>query len=287
MNTRRLALGGRFTHVTKWPTQSFVLIEAQPQPGIEILDAQWTTSHESMVLTPFTDVYGNVFQKLELPAGESFYQWSATAIVPDAVDESDPDAEQVPVADLPDDVVGFLWPSRYCQSDVLSADAWRLFGSSPHNYQRVQDVSTWVKQNIEYRSGSTQSWWTAVDSFNNGYGICRDMSHTFISLCRALNIPARYVSGYLPDMDAPPLPTEMDFHAWAEVYLGGRWWTFDPRHDELRKGHVPIGRGRDAVDVALSTSFGSPWLKRMIVTTHEVDEHGVRYELDANGRPVR
>ena len=286
MNTRRLALGGRFTHVAQYPTPSYVLIEAQSQAGAEIVDAKWTTSDPSMQLTPFTDGYGNIWQKLTLPAGESVYEWSATAIVPDAVDDSDLNAEALPPEELPAEAIGFLWPSRYCQSDVLSADAWRLFGSSPRTYQRVKDVSSYVKQNIEYRTGSTMSWWSAVDSFNNGYGICRDMAHTFIALCRALNIPARYISGYLPDLDVPPLPTEMDFHAFAEVYLGDRWWIFDPRHDELRKGHVIIGRGRDAADVPLSTTFGNPWLKRMIVTTHEVDESGAPLPLDDQGRPL-
>lgn len=274
MNTRTVALGGRFTHVAQWPTTTFALVEAPTQERAEIRDSTWTTSDPSMTLTPFTDLYGNVWQQVELPAGESVLEWSGTAIVPDEVDASDVDAEQVPPGDLPADVRPFLWPSRYCQSDVLAADAWRLFGSAPATYQRVKDISTWVYEHVEYRTGSTMSWWSAVDTFNEGYGICRDITHTFVALCRALNIPARYISGYLPDMDVPVPPTEMDFHAFAEVYLGDRWWTFDPRHDELRKAHVVIGRGRDAADVPLLTTFGNPWLKRMIVTCHEVLDDG-------------
>lgn len=271
MTTRTLALGGRFTHVAQFPTSALALIESR-DPGVEFLDSEWSTSHESMRLTPFTDLFGNVGQKLVLPAGESVYEWNATVRVPDEIDEADPTAAQHDPLDLPDDVLTFLWPSRYIQSDVLSGDAWRLFGSRPATYERVADISTWVHEHVSYRTGSTMSWWTAVDTFNDAYGICRDITHLFIALCRALNIPARYVSGYLPDMDVPPLPTEMDFHAFAEVFLGGRWWTFDPRHDARRKGHVVIARGRDAADVPLSTTFGNPWLKRMIVTAHEVDD---------------
>lgn len=271
MNTRTLALGGRFTHVAQFPTPTLALIESR-DPAVEFLDSTWSTSHESMVLTPFTDLFGNVGQKLVLPVGESVYEWSGTVRVPDRLDEADPTAEQLDPHDLPADVLTYLWPSRYVQSDILSADAWRLFGNAPATYQRVTDISAWVHGHVDYRTGSTMSWWSAVDTFNHAYGICRDITHLFIAMCRALNIPARYVSGYLPDMDVPPLPTEMDFHAFAEVFLGGRWWTFDPRHNARRKGHVVIARGRDAADVPLATTFGSPWLKRMIVTTHEIDD---------------
>ncbi|MDO5534698.1 MAG: transglutaminase family protein [Propionibacteriaceae bacterium] len=269
MDTRTLTLGGRFTHVAQWPTPALVLIEAHAQDDITLSDAAWSTSEGIEVGEPWTDLYGNRGQRLLLPAGESVFEWSATTLVPDEVDAQDPDAEQHSPEDLPDAVLPFLWPSRYCQSDVLSSDAWRLFGSGPRTLQRAIDVSQWVFDHVEYRTGSTMSWWSAVDTFNNGYGICRDMAHTFVALCRALNIPARYVSGYLPDMDVPPLPTEMDFHAWAEVFFGGRWWTIDPRHAARRKGHIAIARGRDAADVPLVTTFGNPWLKRMIVTCHE------------------
>lgn len=275
MDTRTLALGARFTHVAQWPTSTFTLVEAPEQEGVVLADRRWSTSDEAMQLRPWTDLYGNRGQKLTLPAGESVFEWSATATVPDAVDEQDPAAEQLGPEDLPDDVLTYLWPSRYCQSDVLSSDAWRLFGAGPRTLQRALDVSDWVHSHVQYRTGSTMSWWSAVDTFNNGYGICRDISHTFVALCRALNIPARYVSGYLPDMDVTEVhPAEMDFHAWSEVFYGDRWWTIDARHNVPRKGHVTIAHGRDAADVPLVTNFGNPWLKRMIVTCHEVDAAG-------------
>ncbi len=272
MNTRTLAIGASFRHVAQLPTPTLALIEHK-HDEVETVSSSWTTSPE-IEMTDFTDLYGNVGKRFILPAGESVYKYSAVVKVPDALDEADVDAPQVPVEELPADVLPFLWPSRYCQSDVLARDAWTLFGSQKPGYRRVQEISSFVHERVQYRTGSTMSWYTAVDAFNNGYGICRDLAHTFIALCRAMNVPARYVSGYLPDMDVPPLPTEMDFHAFTEVYLGGRWWTFDPRHDARRKGHVAISRGRDAVDCALATTFGNPWLKRMLVTSHEVDEAG-------------
>lgn len=272
MNTRTLAIGASFRHVATLPTTTFAMIEHK-HDEVETVSSEWRTTPD-IDLVDYTDLYGNVGKRFILPAGESVYSYKAVVKVPDALDEADPDAEQLPVEQLPDDVLPFLLPSRYCQSDVLARDAWTLFGQMKPGYRRVEEISHFVYERVQYRTGSTMSWYTAVDAFNNGYGICRDLAHTFIALCRAMTIPARYVSGYLPDMDVPPLPTEMDFHAFTEVYLGGRWWTFDPRHDARRKGHVVISRGRDAADCALATTYGNPWLKRMLVTTHEIDEAG-------------
>lgn len=270
MSTRTLRIGGRFTHVANVEVPTLVMIE-HTDAGVETLESSWSTD-PTMQLTSYRDLYGNLGQRLILPAGESVFEYSALVRFPDELDAEDLSASQTPIEELPAEVLPFLLPSRYCQSDVLSRDAWQLFGQKTPGFQRVLDVQDWVWNHIKYTTGSTMSWWTAVDAFNNGYGICRDFAHTMVALCRALNLPARYISGYLPDMDVEPLPTEMDFHAWCQVYVGDRWWTFDPRHNERRKGHVVISRGRDAADCALVTTFGGPWLKRMIVTADEVVE---------------
>lgn len=270
MSTRTLRIGGRFTHVANVEVPTLVMIE-HTDAGVETLESSWSTD-PTMQLTSYRDLYGNLGQRLILPAGESVFEYSALVRFPDELDAEDLSASQTPIEELPAEVLPFLLPSRYCQSDVLSRDAWQLFGQKTPGFQRVLDVQDWVWNHIKYTTGSTMSWWTAVDAFNNGYGICRDFAHTMLALCRALNLPARYISGYLPDMDVEPLPTEMDFHAWCQVYVGDRWWTFDPRHNERRKGHVVISRGRDAADCALVTTFGGPWLKRMIVTADEVVE---------------
>lgn len=265
---RTLRLGARFTHVSSVPVHAIVHVE-HTDPNVQTLETSWQTT-PFMPMTGHRDLVGNLGHRMMLPAGESVFEYAATVLVPDELDAQDPSVRQASPAGIPDETLPYLLPSRYCQSDLLSNDAWRLFGSAEPTLQRVIDVQDWVWNNLEYRTGSTGPDWTALDAFTERYGICRDFAHTMVALCRALNLPARYVAGYLPDMDVPPLPIAMDFHAWCEVYLGDRWWTFDPRHNERRKGHVVISRGRDAADCALVTSFGSPWLKRMIVTCEEL-----------------
>lgn len=270
MNTRTLALGGRFAHRAEYATPMYAMVE--PRDGfLELRDEAWHSSHDMPTRTR-TDLFGNTVRVFELPAGESEFAWSGVAVVPDELDDADPDAPQLAPDDLPGEALTFLWPSRYVQSDLLSGEAWRLFGDGPRTYQRVWDISEWVRDNIEYRLGSTGPEWTAHDAYTNRYGVCRDLAHTFIALCRGLNIPARYVAGHLPDLDVPVLPTPMDYHAWTQVYLGDRWWTFDPRHAERRKGHVVIARGRDAADVPLLTAFGGPRLTGMTITAEEITD---------------
>lgn len=271
MDTRTLRLGGRFTHESDVSAPALVLIEPR-DPSISVLESAWSTDPH-FPLRQFTDVFGNEGQRLVIPAGRSVFEYSATVLVDDELDPADPSAPQISPDELPDEALSFLWPSRYCQSDLLMGDAWRLFGTKPPDYQRVVDISDYVHGHVAYRVGSTTPDWTALDAFTHGYGVCRDLAHLFVTFCRALNIPARYISGYLPDMDVVPLPTPMDFHAWAQVWLGDRWWTFDPRHNERRKGHVVIAHGRDAADVAMITSFGQPNLTRMVVTCEEAPEH--------------
>jgi transglutaminase-like putative cysteine protease len=136
-------------------------------------------------------------------------------------------------------------------------------------YRRVQAICDYVHNHLQFQYGTSNSWSTAVDVHQSGYGVCRDYTHLAISLCRALNIPARYVFGYLPEIEVEPKDAPMDFAAWMEVWLGDRWWTFDPRNNVRRKGRVLIGRGRDATDVAMATTFGAPHLERMTVTAKE------------------
>ncbi|MFZ1412597.1 MAG: transglutaminase family protein [Micropruina sp.] len=262
MNTRLLQLGCELVHVGQFSTPTVLMI--QPGSDVEVVRQQWVTD-PSMVTHDYTDSFGNRVKRLVLPAGESLLAYYAVVRIPDALDEADEDAPEVSPEFLPDQLLVFTLPSRYCQSDQLSAQAWQLFGQLKPGYGRVRAIQEFVWKHLDYRTGSTASWWTAADSYNSGYGVCRDFAHLMVSFCRALNIPARYVSGYLPDLEVEPIPTPMDFHAWVEVWLGDRWYTFDPRHNQRRKGHVPICRGRDAADVALVTTYGAPWLKRMTV----------------------
>jgi transglutaminase-like putative cysteine protease len=174
-------------------------------------------------------------------------------------------AEQLPVEQLPGQLLHFTLPSRYCLSDELMSMAWELFGQTPPGGARVQAICDWVHDNIKFKYGTSNPLTTVVDVYNNRIGVCRDFAHLAISFCRAMNIPARYVFGYLPDLYVPLDPNPMDFAAWMEVYLGDRWWTFDPRNNVRRVGRVLIGRGRDALDVAMLTTFGPATLRSMTV----------------------
>lgn len=262
---RRLRLGCEFDHIAQAPTPATFIVRPV---GAPIVREQWA-SDPALDRHTFTDVHGNEVWRITLPAGESLVSHYAVVDVPDKVDERDLTVTLNAPEDLPDDTLLYTLPSRYCQSDMLSARAWQLFGSAERTLATVERIEGYVWSNVAYRTGSTGSWWTAAETLDNGYGVCRDFAHLMIAFCRALNVPARYVSGYLPDLDVPPIPTPMDFHAWVEVFAGDRWWTFDPRHAARRKGHVPISRARDAADVAMVTTFGAPWLRRLTVWADE------------------
>lgn len=270
MSTRQLRIGCEFVHVSSVEKVPALFQVAVHDPA-GILDEAWIIE-PGLDVHDYLDATGTRCRRLILPEGESLVGYYARVAVPDEWDEEDPDAEEMWPEDLPDDVLVYLLPSRYCESDKLGPDVWRLFGSLPRGWSRVLAVRDHVYSTIDYRTGSTGSWWSAYDVHTNGYGVCRDLAHLFVAYCRALNIPTRYVAGYLPDMDVEPDPAAMDFHAWTEVFLSGRWWTIDPRHGRRRKGHVPIVRGRDAADAAMVTAFGSPWLKRMTVFCDEIIE---------------
>jgi transglutaminase-like putative cysteine protease len=217
----------------------------------------------------YTDLYGNDCQRLSLPVGDTTLRYSAVVTVPDATEDVNLDAAEVAAAQLPDDVLVYTLPSRYCLPDILGDEAWRLFGSMPPGYRRVKAICDHVNGHLRFDYGASTPSTTAADAYAAGSGVCRDFAHVAISFCRALSIPARYVFGYLPDLDVPPAPEPMDFAAWMEVYLDGRWWTFDPRNNAARKGRVLIGRGRDAVDVAMVTTYGGPVLQSMQVWAEE------------------
>jgi transglutaminase-like putative cysteine protease len=193
------------------------------------------------------------------------------AEVPPTPDPVFPDLPKTPVEALPDKVIVYMLPSRLCPSDLFINDAWQLFGHIEGGWAQVQAVCDWLHGNITYRVGST-SVTTGWDAYCQRQGVCRDFAHLGVSFCRALNFPARYVCGYLPDINVPFDPAPMDFHAWFEVYIDGEWRTFDARHNKPRTGRVLIAWGRDAVDVAFATTFGNTNLADFKVWADEVDE---------------
>ena len=179
-------------------------------------------------------------------------------------------AEQHPVWSLPEEALVFLLGSRYCETDRLSETAWKLFAQSPTGWARVQTICDFVHQHIEFGYEHANPTKTAWEVYNQRKGVCRDFAHLAVTLCRCMNIPARYCTGYLGDIGLPPPYAPMDFAAWFEAYLGGGWHTFDPRNNTPRIGRVLIARGRDAADVALTTTFGPNTLKSFHVTTSEL-----------------
>ena len=235
------------------------------------VSVRWTaTSIEpEMPIRSYTDLYGNRCQRLVIPAGRSTFRYSALVAVPDATEDRDLTAPEVIPDNLPDEVLIYTLPSRYCLPEMLGDEAWSRFGGLPRNYTRVQAICDHVHGHLTFLYGSSGPTSTSADVNASGYGVCRDFTHLAIAFCRALNIPARYVFGYLPAIDVPAEPAPMDFAAWMEVWLGDRWWTFDPRNNRPRKGRVLIGRGRDASDVAMATTFGAPELESMLVLSLE------------------
>ena len=184
-------------------------------------------------------------------------------------DRVEPDAEQVPVQDLPDGALQFLLGSRYCETDRLSDTAWSLFGGIAPGWARVQAICDYVHQRLTFSYSDACPTRTACDGHHQGLGVCRDFAHLAIAFCRCMNIPARYCSGYLGDIGVPPVADPMDFSAWFEAYLGRRWYAFDARHNRPRIGRILMACGRDAADVALSTSFGPSRLTDFSVVTDE------------------
>jgi len=263
-----IRVGCEFTYEVVWPTPTVLLVQPHPHAAQTIMHDEWKLV-PPIPLHAYQDIYGNLCQRLLLPAGEHVFAYDALVEVPDTWDEVAPETPQLPVEDLPDDVLLYTLPSRFCLSDALSDTAWQLFGNTNPGWERVQAICDWVNTTIRFQYGTSTALTTAVDIYVQKVGVCRDLTHLAVTFCRAMNIPTRYVFGYLPDIGVPLSTAAMDFCAWMEVYLGGRWWTFDPRNNQPRVGRVLIGRGRDASDVAMVTSYGSPLLKRMTVWADE------------------
>jgi len=264
-----MTVGCDFSYDAAVATPAVFQVQPNASPVVDITAERWATSPQ-MRLRRYDDLYGNPCTRVVLPAGRSTFRYEAEVEVPDATEDANESAAEIAPDELPDDSLLYTLPSRYCLPDVLGNEAWSRFGAVSPGYSRVQAICDHVNSHLTFRYGSSSAWSTAADVNASRLGVCRDFTHLAITFCRALNIPARYVFGYLPDMDVPIDPAPMDFAAWMEVWLDDRWWTFDPRNNARRKGRVVIGRGRDASDVAMATTFGGPRLEAMTVRAREV-----------------
>jgi transglutaminase-like putative cysteine protease len=250
------------------PTPVTVQVRPRPDSTHQLVSETWSTT-PALPFDEYSDIYGNPVKRFVMPPGAVVLHYDAICAVPDEVDPDPTAATQVPVEELPGQLLHFTLPSRYCLSDELMGMAWQLFGQTQPGAQRVQAICDWVHDNIKFKYGTSNPLTTSADVLRDRIGVCRDLTHVGVSFCRAMNIPARYVFGYLPDLYVPVDPNPMDFAAWMEVYLGDRWWTFDPRNNARRAGRVLIGRGRDALDVAMLTTFGPATFQSMTVWADE------------------
>jgi transglutaminase-like putative cysteine protease len=243
-------------------------LNVHPSRSLDLLEPDEVRTEPGMLVSNYFDIFGNRCTRFVAPAGRLRLTGSTLVLDSGKPDPVKLSARECPVGDLPEDVLTYLLNSRYCEVDRFSNTAFELFGDSQPGWQRVQAVCDWVHQKVRFDYSTARPTKTAMDVFTERVGVCRDFQHLAITFCRALNIPARYATGYLGDIGVPP-GGPMDFSAWFEVFLDNRWWTFDARHNVPRIGRVLMATGRDASDVALTTSFGRADLCRFFVVTEE------------------
>ena len=269
-----IRLGYRIELDMSKPMAVVAALKVHPSRVKDLLEPDEVQILPEVQVECFIDVFGNRCTRFLAPEGT--IRLSNSTLIEDSGDP-DPipvDARQTPIEQLPPDVVQFLLASRYCEVDQLSGLAWQLFGNTPEGWPRVQAIIDWVHSQVTFGYGFARPTKTALDVSIEKQGVCRDFQHLAITLCRAMHIPARYATGYLGDIRIPPVPCPMDFSAWFEVYLEGRWWTCDARHNKPRIGRVLMATGRDAADVAIMTTFGQSWLKSFEVVSYEVEDDG-------------
>ena len=267
--TIQLRVGYELTYDCPQPTPMVLMLNIHHSRANDIVVPDQMMTAPSVPVTSYRDGFGNWCTRIRAPQGR--LRLSATALLMDT-GEPDPVAlseHQHPVEDLPEEALVFLLGSRYCETDRLTDIAWNLFGQSPTGGRRVQAICDYVHRHITFNYQDARSTRTAWEALEEGRGVCRDYAHLAITFCRCMNIPARYCTGYLGDMGTPPPYGPMDFAAWFEAYIGGRWHTFDARNNVPRIGRVLIARGRDATDVAISNTFGRTTLADFTVWAGE------------------
>ncbi|WBH15133.1 transglutaminase-like domain-containing protein [Sphingomonas radiodurans] len=251
-------------------TPMMAMLSVHPSRHKDLRTPHRITTVPEVPVYDYLDTFGNVCTRVTVPEGG--LTLSCDFVVEDSglPDARSPDAIQHQIEDLPHDVLMFLLGSRYCETDRLSETAWSLFGHIAPGWERVQAIVAFTHNHIEFGYHHARSTKTAWDAHQEQQGVCRDFAHLAITLCRCMNIPARYCTGYLGDIGVPLSDAAMDFSAWFDVYLGGAWHTFDARHNTPRIGRILMARGRDATDTALTNVFGPASLARFEVHTDEV-----------------
>ncbi len=266
----RIRVGYELIYDCPQPTPMMLMLHVHHTRAPDVIVADRVTTSPAVAVASYRDGFGNWCSRLIAPAGRT--RIASTAVLNDsgAPDPTLPAARQLAVQDLPAEVLVFLLGSRYCETDRLTETAWKLFGQSPMGWGRVRAICDFVHGHITFNYADARPTRTAFEAFDERCGVCRDYAHLAVAFCRCMNIPARYCTGYLGDIGVPPPYGPMDFAAWFEAYLDGTWYIFDPRNNVPRIGRVLIARGRDAVDVAITNTFGPNTLTSLKVWTDEV-----------------
>ena len=266
----KIRIGFDMVYACPQPTPMMLMLNIHYSRMSDVIVPDYVLTDPPTELTAYRDGFGNWCSRLVAPEGD--IRIFTDGVVRDSgrTDEIAPDAQQHAVEDLPEETLVYLLGSRYCETDRLTEEAWRLFGKTAPGWARVQAICDFVHNHIEFGYQHARRTKTAWEAYNEGAGVCRDYAHLAVTFCRCMNIPARYCTGYLGDIGMPPPYGPMDFAGWFDAFLGGRWYTFDARNNVPRIGRVLMARGRDAADVAIATTFGPNALKSFLVRTDEV-----------------
>ncbi len=270
----RIRAGFEISYFTFGETPMTLLLSVHPSRNADLLTPDQLTTTPKVSASRHLDGFGNRVSRLTAPAGP--FTLASSFIIADSglPEPQDRTARQHPVGELPEETLPFLLGSRYCETDRMGDLAWSLFGQTELGWPRLQAILDYVHDRISFDYDQARPTRTAFEANQERVGVCRDYAHLAITLCRCMNIPARYCTGYLGDIGVPPMDAPMDFSAWFEAYLGGRWHAVDARHNIPRIGRIVMARGRDATDVAISTAFGVAQLTGFKVVTEEVRQDG-------------
>jgi transglutaminase-like putative cysteine protease len=260
-------------------TPMICLLDERPEHGPAIRYQTGLMTQPNIATTSYIDGFGNNVRRFVAPIGDLTISRETIIVDRGEPDAVVPDATEIPVESLPSECLPFLLASRYCETDKLGDLAWSLFGDTPRGWARVQAICDFVNAHLTFGYEYARPTRTALEAYQERVGVCRDFTHLAVAFCRCMNIPARYVNGFLGDIGVPCDPLPMDYNAWFEAYLGGQWFVFDARHNIPRIGRIIVARGRDAMDVPLATSFGLHNLKQFRVWTDEVDATAVEDRL--------
>ncbi|WP_439370988.1 transglutaminase-like domain-containing protein [Bradyrhizobium sp. DASA03120] len=265
-----IKVGFEITYAALQPTPMVIMLNMHPSRQADIIGRETVVAEPDVPIRFYHDGFGNVCGRLMAPAGGVTLKGSALVRDSGLPDEVMPDAQQIPIEELPNELLLYLMPSRYCETDKLTDIAWSLFGKTEPGWQRVSAITAFVHRHVTFGYEHAHHMKSAHDVYEQKTGVCRDFAHLAVALCRCMGIPARYCTGYMGDIGIPPEPFPMDFSGWFQVWLSGRWFTFDARHNTPRIGRILMATGRDAADVALSTSFGRMELRKFEVVSEEV-----------------